>query len=154
MTFLVLILNLIKSFLGTVPNHLETFVEETMDRFRSIFLCLFVTQTFGNFIKFRSGYEYLYHFNSDSVIKQLDTFQTNAKVRTLVYSYLKTLTYFQRFKFCVINERRFVVVLLILTSTVCSLSRAKLLKYMMSIHCTFSIYRDDHRKTKGKILTS
>ncbi|XP_052090896.1 uncharacterized protein LOC127727821 [Mytilus californianus] len=51
-----------------------------MDRFRSIFLCLFVTQTLGNFIKFRSGYEYLYHFNSDSVIKELDKFQTNAKI--------------------------------------------------------------------------
>jgi hypothetical protein len=45
-----------------------------------LLLFLLFNKTVGNFINFKNGYEYTYHFTSDSTIKELDSFQTDAKV--------------------------------------------------------------------------
>lgn len=56
-------------------------LQRKMDRYRSlIFLFILFNKTVGNFIHFKNGYEYIYHFTSDSTIKELDNFQTDAKV--------------------------------------------------------------------------
>jgi hypothetical protein len=48
-----------------------------------IVLFILLNKTVGNFINFKNGYEYIYHFTSDSTIKELDNFQTDAKVSSL-----------------------------------------------------------------------